>query len=421
MKKYILLLILGIFLISFVLAEGTFTPIFCNDYEFTGCYEEIESTNNYLVTDEQPWVCPDYATKCEVTSTPNEEVWIGSQNCALTDTLWCVTWECDDGVQGLRIMSPGDNIYLKKCSRDLEDTLQIEIYVSKLKYSGSSCGAGGVPVSGADGCSFQPNGGKIYDLGMQNPQQVTSFVVPLTTPSPTCIMSWISGKRHICGYKEESCSIDSDCGGHTYGNKECSSKTLQEYGCSNYGQDISSNLEEVSGGLLNTEGDSEGYNDDANAPSSGEADFGKRCEIISSTPVQCCGDTDCGNEMFCDIETFTCQEKAKCKEDSDCGVSLQCDWTTNLLKTPKCENKKCIYSESNVGCCLDKNCEEGYFCNSEKECEEKTLNSQNSSFEESTSFGTKSSASKGGKIILIIVLILVLGSVGYFIYSKNKL
>ena len=44
-------------------------------------------------------------------------------------------------------------------------------------------------------------------------------------------MTWNAGSRHICGNLEEQCSSDSDCSGHTYGNKECYQRTLQSYGC----------------------------------------------------------------------------------------------------------------------------------------------------------------------------------------------
>ncbi len=431
MKKLGLLLML-LLLTTIALAEASFTPIFCNDYDFTGCFGEIEKTNE-VITDESAWVCPEWAEQCEITTEVGDEEWlIGSGNCHLDTGDLCDGWVCDVERSNNQIMNPDDQVYLESECRN--PTLNIEIEITKpvLKFSGTACGSGGIPVPGADYCTFSPKGGIIYVEGVK--QKASSYTVPYTPGSPTCILSWVEGRRHICGYKEESCSSDSDCGGHTYGNKECSGRTLQTYGCKSYGSEPES-LTKISGGLLDTAGDSGGIKEDEIIPSSGKADFGRRCDIIRTRTVQCCGDSDCGSNMFCDRKTFTCQDDVECVEDSDCGVSIQCDWTSNLLKTPTCQEGKCVYKEQEVDCCLDKNCDNGSFCNENNECEDSVEGSQEYSKNENDHSNVTLPLSKeepskylmvGGArfsiiIIPILLLLLGIGSLGgYFIFVRNK-
>lgn len=421
MKKLILILIVGILAINFlglVSAEGNFTPIFCNDYEFTCCGGKVDSTQSYPVTDENPWSCPAYAYKCLIlsTSNPDEDYYVGSQNCYVEPHWYNDYYRCDGEVLRETEMYPGDKVYFRDTLGDFSGTMEIKIIKPFLGSCGRSGTYGeetacGTPVLGADGCKFNPPGGIIYDSrDLINKQEgLSSYVVGFAS----CVLSWQGQDRHICGYKEEDCQSDSDCSGYEYGNKECNTRTLKTYGCRTFGSTISS--QDI---LQDEPGDSK---DDSKTDSN---TFGKRCEITSSQQVQCCGDTDCGTNFFCDKATFTCKENVQCKQDVDCGVSLQCDWTTNILKKPICKSGKCSFEEIKVDCCVDKNCDEGSFCNANRKCEvgqghDIDVATSNSSVVTGGLSSSKTGSSTG-IIILIIFLIIVGGSIGFFIYVKNK-
>ena len=181
--------------------------------------------------------------------------------------------------------------------------------------------------------------------------------VSYTVPKGSCILSWQSQDRHICGYQEESCSSDSECNDYNYGNKACYGRTLQTYGCRSYGMPIQS----------------KDTLDSPDEQKSSQNTFGKKCEMISAETVQCCGDTDCGSKFFCDSATFTCKPQVSCSQDVDCGVSVQCDYTTKKLLTPKCTLGSCTREEKAVDCCNDKNCPTGYYCTAERKCDKKTV------------------------------------------------
>ena len=399
MKKFgiilVFVLLTSIYYVSS--AEVTkFTPIFCNDYEFTGCYKEkdYEGTKTlhiggYVIgSHTDSWKC-ESNLYCEI-SNINRPIRVGSVNCR-EENPWYA---------GPRIVCDDDKVYTSlsypikiypnyvvhpdyTVGAGLDITFNYVVYKKILKFSGRACGAGGVPVPGADGCTFTPKNGVIYaDETMTNKKTgLVSYTVPFTEPSPTCIMSWVSGHRHICGYKEESCESDADCGGHTYGNKECYGRTLQVYGCRPYGTPISG-LIEIPEGLLNPYGDTAGIQQDLPQPSSGGATFGKRCEIVEARPVQCCDDTDCGSGMFCDTTTFTCKETAECRVDADCGVSIQCDYVKKELKKPVCKNGKCEYETiKSVECCYDTNCPAGYSCGEDYKCFKRSVTIQECPFE----------------------------------------
>ena len=351
----------------------TFTPIFCNDYEFTCCGGKVDSTTVYTVTDEIPFVCPSTALKCVILSRGTTgalvESHVGHTGCKMRSVfLLGDYWDCDDGVKSTQTqLNPGDNLYVLLFgvpTSNVQQTFQIKIYVKQLGFCGRSGSTGeevtcGVPVSGSDQCTFHPNLNTIYTTtdSLIGKLTTTSYTVPVGN----CVLAFQSGDRHICGYIEESCSVDGDCIGHTYGNKECYGRTLQTYGCRSFGTIISSK----------DRGPFDPSWSESDAPQTDTNTFGKRCEIISAQTVQCCGDTDCGSNMFCDVSIFSCKNKVQCTTDTQCGVSQQCDYTTKKLKTPKCSSGQCTYSEISVDCCNDQNCAQGYFCNVEKKCEQR--------------------------------------------------
>ncbi|MBA7649823.1 hypothetical protein ES703_57622 [subsurface metagenome] len=244
----------------------------------------------------------------------------------------------------------------------------IIVTIPRLDFCGRAGCTVGVPVAGADQCTFHPNLNTVYT----STSALTGKVITIsyTVPMASCVLAFQSGDRHICGYKEETCERDTDCGGHTYGNVECIGRTKQTYGCRSFGTPIS----EHDRGPFDFGWGSDAYQTSANT-------FGKRCEIIRAEPVQCCGDTDCGTGMFCDVNTFTCKESVECTYDYQCGVSVQCDFSTKTLKTPVCRIGKCTFDEVSVECCNDQQCPSGFFCNADKECEERAIIKKQCPFE----------------------------------------
>lgn len=339
-----------------------FTPVFCNDYEFTCCSEVVDYTQNFQITVSEALMCPSTATKCTVTFTSwetgiggLEEAYIGSGNCQYKTIGG---WTCNNlkKVTSSTEMQPNEYIFTK--SGQTKANIQNKVYKEQLYFTGKSASTIGVQVSGADGCKFNPEGDTIYsETGSK--QTVTGSY---TVPARECILSYQRNNRWICGYLEEQCDSDDDCGGHTYGNQECMGRTLQTYGCVEFGSTVSERdrLPFESGW-------------GSNNPQTSSNTFGKRCEITSAQQVQCCGDTDCGSSMFCDTSDFTCKTEVECTKDSDCGVSVICDWTTKELKTPKCSGGKCDYDTESVECCLDTNCPAGYYCTADKECAESVV------------------------------------------------
>jgi hypothetical protein len=243
-------------------------------------------------------------------------------------------------------------IYIYACE-ECGNTYEINAYKLRLDFCGRAGCTVGVPVLGADGCHFNPEKAKIYTTANQ-----LINAVSYTVPKDTCVLSFQSGDRHICGYAEESCQSNSDCGGHTYGDKECNGRTLQTYGCISFGNPTSLEKDRLPS--------ESGWGTD-----SSQTLFGKRCEIISSQQVQCCGDTDCGVNYFCDRSTWTCKQNVQCTSDYNCGTSIQCDYTVKKLKKPICSSGQCAFQETPVDCCLDLNCPTGYYCTAERKCAEK--------------------------------------------------
>lgn len=423
MKKFILFLIVGVFLINFVWAAETFTPIFCNDYEFTCCGGKVESTQSYSVSDESAWTCPIYAYKCIIlgVNKPDTVEWaVGSSNCHL-ESYWygAHAWQCDDEAKHQYEMIPNSQVYVRSKTWDVVgDTnalVEIKIIRPQLGFCGRSGGGGeettcGVEVSGADGCKFSPINNVVYTStsSLTGKTQTSSYTVSMQQ----CVLAFQSGDRHICGYKEESCSLDNDCGGHTYGNKECNGRILQNYGCRDYGTPI----DEKDRGPFDS-----GWGSDKQKPSqSGNADFGKRCEIINAENVECCGDTDCGTNYFCDKSTFTCKENVECNKDYDCGVSVQCDQYTLTLKKPRCNNGKCGFDESKVECCSNTNCNGGY-CD-EYKCQSSSSNANvlKKDMQGITGAAIGDNGSKSKWIILIVVVLVIAGGLGFYFFNKNK-
>jgi len=359
---------------------SSFTPIFCNDYEFSCCnLKEDSFIRQSSITDEIPYMCPLYASKCELGSDNikvGTSIYIGSNNCRLEESFLGDRWECsDEFASDRKTLFPGEYAWVMN---SLTKTFNvggvvindISVKIDRLDFCGRSGCSTGVPVSGADQCKFNPELNTIYTSTSSLTGKVNT--ASYTVPEGSCVLAFQSGDRHICGYKEESCSSDSDCNGHTFGNVECNGRTKQTYGCRSFGTPFS----EKDRGPFDA-----GWGNDESIPNIGEGDFGKRCEIISSVQVQCCGDNDCGSDQFCDTSSFTCEEDVICTQDYQCGVSVQCDFSTKKLKKPICSIGKCSFDEVSVECCNNQQCSSGDFCNEERKCEERVIDQKECPFE----------------------------------------
>jgi len=346
--------------------SSSFTPVYCNGYEFTCCNEVVDYTQSFTISNKDALVCPATSTKCDASGTLNgilgitPKAKIGTGNCVYS---WLSGWKCDSSKEvGMpATMSPTE--YIWAGTNTNPSLLQFKIYKQQLSFCGISGCTVGDPISSSN-CVLTKTQGTIYTQSGQNLNSQS-----YTVPAGQCVLSW-TGARTVCGNLEEQCSADTDCTGHTYGNKECSARTLQTYGCKQLG--LPSGVSLTGGQLLG--GDS---------LISSPKDYSgvkARCDITSATPVQCCGDTDCGSNMVCDTSSFTCKAPAevKCRQNSDCGVSSVCDYSTTTLKTPKCNSpgttsSSCGYDESQVECCSDTNCASGSTCTIDHKCQVKEI------------------------------------------------
>jgi len=363
-----IMILMLVLVLSGCTTESTKTKsnyIFCNDYEFSCCVPTTQ-TNSAILKSTELLKCPDNAINCELVSqNPIDSlnvVYAGSENCRIQKPYWHLflpIYICDDmhEISGTKQILKGENIWSS------QDGIQIQYKVNgqKLTFCGKAGCTQGVDIK-SDSCTFQTNG-NIYDYnGEIKAGTDYQSTISYTAPYGQCFLSWNSGNRHICGTVDEQCSIDSDCDGHTYGNKECYARTLQTYGC----RDLSlpQSVTETPDGYFG--GDSL-----INDPKEYGTLQKSRCEIISAKSVQCCGDSDCGSNSFCDIETFTCKASISCSRDSDCGVSEQCDIEKKQIVKPVCESGQCIKEEVQpVDCCSDNDCANGYYCDSDYKCKQ---------------------------------------------------
>lgn len=368
------LLVVSAFLISRTLFQigGECRPIYCADYEFICCGEKLSSRGTTTVYTNpnkvQYWQCPLTGTKCELIVYGGN--WcVGKQNCEQLLNIFGqpYAWKCQDQVcySGQRsiTLDPQQRVYPQVLTQTTEVTLDYKVYEERLAWCGSAAcdpGVTGIPVQGASGCNFvtnwdvyNENGGLIRDVEEGKDFQIT-------VPIGNCYLS--QRTRHICGDTCEKCDTDADCRiGHTlvYNGKgaECSTGQLQVYGCKRYGDKPIDEERQV-------------------MPWERESiwNFGSRCDVIQTIPVQCCPGTEsCGPNAFCDPETFTCKSTAECTEDWECGVATTCTYENNkpAIKGKKCQLGKCVsFVKEYVSCCYDTDCASGWFCGSDYKCYE---------------------------------------------------
>ena len=349
--------------------------IYCNDYEFT-CCAAYDTPVSATIDRVSRYECPNNAIYCKIdqASPSPYHIYIGSKNCQIqqrVENLFIKMWHCDDQ-QEITVGKEVPTGFSVWSDRAINAHFQVKN--QKLVFTGRAANVqGGVTIK-SDSCVFNPgdphNDGKIYSGSggiLSNGQ--TSY----TVPAGECVLSWQAGDRHICGDVDERCSIDTDCVGHTYGNKECYARTLQTYGCTQL--PLPFGITKLIDGYFGGDSLISNQKKYGVVPAS-------RCEIKSAVPVQCCGDTDCGSNMFCDKTTFTCKNNVGCTSDSYCGVSTQCKFDTLELVKPACVAGQCTYQKvKDISCCYDANCPVGYFCNNDYTCEQSSNSTKICPFE----------------------------------------
>ena len=351
---------------------SSFTPVYCNDPTSVCCVKTLSQpaeTINYNVYGS----CPTTASgKCVLSNVQSQAgktsvtLYVGSTNCRIVQKIIPIAqvYQCDDQY-AVTVAVGNTNVEVPRGYYYFTDVYSGKATVTRDTYGEKLITNLGAPVQPS--CSYSPpTGTKLTTAGLGN--LGVSYTVPVGSAvgtSDSCILTWNAGNRHICGNLEEKCDADSDCIGHTYGNKECYQRTLQTYGCTQLGtpSGLTNGFLGQDTGVIFAPLGTTGAGQTSN-------NFGvtSRCEIKSATAVQCCGDTDCGSSMVCDTTTFTCKapEKVGCTADYKCGVSTQCDYATKELKTPKCtivgNTGTCGFTTKSVGCCVDGNCADTQSC-----------------------------------------------------------
>lgn len=349
---FTVLLLTGVINLKPQAIASSFTPIYCNDYEFSCCVP-TQTAGTVALTATSNWQCPSNAIDCSITSySPSTTYFYYTQNVPtiqkLAQNLFIPSYYAVDQVVKF---SPSVPFTIPKGAyiwTDRSTTMSYKINGQKLTFCGTAGCTQGVDIK-SDSCAFSVDEGKIYsrtgsDLG-----------VSYTVPVGQCVLSWQSDSRHICGNVEEQCSSDSDCALRT----TCNARTLQTYGCVD--KSLPSGVSFTGSQYVSSTNDPL---DTANLNV-----VTSRCELKTPVSVQCCGDTDCGSNAFCDKTSYTCKATTQCNVDSDCALSTQCDYATRSLKTPDCVSGQCKYSSQAVECCSDSNCPSGSFCNGDYNCE----------------------------------------------------
>jgi len=346
--------------------SSTFTPVYCNDPTSACCVKTVThptETIDYNLYGSCPVTASASCVISNVqdqTGEPTVTLYYGSQNCRIVQKYIPIAkvYVCDDQ-QTVTVKTGTTAIEIPRGYIYFTDVYSGKATVTRDTYGEKLITNLGAPIQSS--CTYvAPAGTKITNS--QFGSLGASYTVPVGAgvgTSDSCILTWNAGNRHICGNLEEQCSVDSDCTGHTYGTKECYQRTLQTYGCTQLG--LPSGLSE---GFLGQRTDLIFAPVGSSGTSQSSNNYGvtSRCEVVSASAVQCCGDTDCGSNLVCDKVTFTCKANVQCSRDSDCGVSTQCDYSTKQLKTPDCISGQCGWSTKSVGCCVDSNCADTQTC-----------------------------------------------------------
>jgi len=316
------------------------------------------------------WHCPDTATYCKV--------YIDNEFCGTPYNKWDILRANGNSEWGN--CNTWFNLYPNDAIRTTSTvTIKYKYWGLKLcECSLSPCGEPCPKVFGSTQCGFVTND-DIYDEnglikidGIFLPGQGFSY----TVPKGGCYTYYPDVNRHIIGDTCEECESTQECLsrypnyynylGKAYG-AVCDGSNAQLYDCIANGPDICVDWRE----------DANGNNVECR-----EYTASSRCDKFLAVPIECCpGTSSCGPQGFCNPDTWRCETTAECNYDWECGSVVQCDYTTKMLKTPKCQSGQCTFLEEPVDCCIDINCPTEWFCDSDYKCKEKPTVKQPCPFE----------------------------------------
>lgn len=158
-------------------------------------------------------------------------------------------------------------------------------------------------------------------------------------------------------------------------------------------------------------------------------------QSISLSNVECCFPSDCvskGAEYTCNPDDWKCEQTKPCNSQTECDQTFGAgvcqnnqinQWVCDLTKKWGNSAGTCVHSAKEVTNCPSDCNSRQYYDESEGKCLTRTgviEQNQNTSSELSSTAYSKTSSSSAGSIILIIFVIIIIGSIGFFIYAKGK-
>jgi hypothetical protein len=356
------------------LSIASFTPVFCDDYEFICCSEILGSEGSFysdwttVSVSYGMYTCPSYATSCEITTNHPYVFRTGSPTaCSKSCIGSACTVNCPDFYNigsGTHTLYGGQAAYFSDGPLGSNSPYRSGVQVSfrefqnKMYWTGAAgvpCGKGsllpacGVPVTASNQCTY--TGG----------QQIFDANGALTTNSLTTGQCKIVKKtaQKLCGQVESACtrvgdpseciaghSLTYNYNGKTYG-AEAGTGHLSLYSCveTDVPNPTAQDEEIQNGQIVSTN------------PKV------LRCESVLNVPVACTTPDSCAYGYTC--QDFQCvpTQEAECAYDWDCGTFQRCDSVTKTITGPACVGGQCTTQDvRQVQCCWDTDCSAGYQC-----------------------------------------------------------
>ena len=151
--------------------------------------------------------------------------------------------------------------------------------------------------------------------------------------------------------------------------------------------------------------------------------------------AECCFPSDCvnsyGAEYTCNPDNWKCEQTRPCNSQLDCDQTFGegiCQnnqinkWVCDLTKKWGSYSGTCIHSEKQVAECPSDCNSKQYYNEEQGKCLSRTgiIDEENINNSVSGSSYSQKQSSSTGTTILVIFLILIVGSIGFFVYMKNK-
>lgn len=356
----------GGFDFSYTIWDGcTWQP----DYCFASCVVDVAGSTRQIIQSSSTFQCPETADvhECEIQSPVT-----CPQPCTAKPGIydecvwWGLSWNCYGPVQEAyegAIIERGQWFW----NNPSLSSVTVGIIRKTIQRCGTAaCVGGGVPVVGAQGCSWNPGdsgyvwedgsiGAKSIPFGTGYPYVCSQHLVscpstcsdPMVCSVPQNLRNFVmnyNGERH----KAYVTCIGSQCTVNVVGcktevyNNVCIEKDYATNQCLEYG----------------------------------EVEYGE-CGTIDSLPGgQCSMDSDCGavGVYYCDWDEETLTGVCKEFQEHECDYDWDCDQIgtgcfDREINTVRCVNNLCKKETKAVDCCSSADCAPGYFCNVKYECQ----------------------------------------------------